>query len=320
MWKDRQLTHVFVVPGDLPPSGGAQYGLAPACNTLAGGSPGQTASVRPAFQLEGAGRPCQRRFLPYPGTFRQAGGSYGLAPPLAARSRGAVRVRRQAFVPRFSWKERGEAVPGTVFVVPGDLPPSGGARTASPPRLQYARGGQSGSDGKCLSRVPAGRSGKGRASNGFCRTRGPSAKRGARTASPPRLHMLAGGRSGSDGKCSSRVSAGRSGKAVPVTVFVVPGDLPPSGGARQASPPRLHMLAGGSPGQTASVCPRVSAGRSGKAVPVTVFVVPGDLPPSGGARTASPPRLHMLAGGQSGSDGKRLSPRFSWKEREGPCR
>ena len=35
-------------------------------------------------------------------------------------------------------------------------------------------------------------------------------------------------------------------------------------------------------------------------MPVAVFVVPGDLPPSGGARRASPPRLHTLAGGQSG--------------------
>jgi hypothetical protein len=35
---------------------GGSYGLAPRLHMLAGGSPGQTASVRPAFQLQGVGR------------------------------------------------------------------------------------------------------------------------------------------------------------------------------------------------------------------------------------------------------------------------
>ena len=190
----------------------------------------------------------------------------------------------------------------TVFVVLRDLPPSGGARTASPPPACISSRG--GSPGQTASVCLAFRSGRRQAGGG------------ARTASPSRLHMLAGRQSGSDGQCLSRVSARRSGNAVPVTVFVVPGDLPPSGGARTASPPRLHMLAGGQSGSDGKCLFRVSARRSGKAVPATVFVVPGDLPPSGGARTASPPRLHTLAGGQPGSDGK-CSPRIPAVFRQG---
>ena len=52
---------------------------------------------------------------------------------------------------------------------------------------------------------------------------------------------------------------------------------------------------------------------------VTVFVVLRDLPPSGGARTASPPRLHMLAGGAVRVRRQVFVSRFSWKERGGPA-
>ena len=154
-------------------------------------------------------------------------------------------------------------MPVTVFVVPRDLPLSGGARTASPTRLHMLAGGQSGSDGKCLSRLSAGRSGKAvPVTSGFCRTRGPSAKRGGSYGlAPPACICSRGG--GSPGQTASvclpiqleaasthRVKLRRqaSGKAEPVTVVVAPGDLPPSGGARTASPPACICLRGGSPG------------------------------------------------------------------------
>ena len=70
---------VFVVPGDLRPSGLVRPGP-PAC-ICSRGSPGQTASVCLAFQLEGAGRQSQWRFLSYPGTFRRAGGARRASPP-----------------------------------------------------------------------------------------------------------------------------------------------------------------------------------------------------------------------------------------------
>ena len=97
------------------------------------------------------------------------------------------------------------------------------------------------------------------------------------------------------------------------------------GGSYGLAPPLAYARGGGSPGQTASVCPAfqleaVSAHRvklrrqaSGKAEPVAVFVAPGDLPPSGGARTASPPRLHMLAGRAVRVRRQGFVSRFSWK-------
>ena len=75
-----------------------------------------------------------------------------------------------------------------------------------------------------------------------------------------------------------------------MTLFVAPGTfrhvvLP--------RPPACVCSRGGSPDQTASVCPQRPPGGE----PATVFVPRENLPPSGGARTASPPRLHTLAGG-----------------------
>ena len=124
---------VVVAPGDLPPSGGGSYGLAPpACICSRGGSPGQTASVCPAFQLEGAGRPCRQRFLSYPGTFRQAGGARTASPPrLHMLAGGAARVRRKCL-----------------------SRVSAGSREHSP--RQVAAAGKR----------------EGRASDGFCRTQG----------------------------------------------------------------------------------------------------------------------------------------------------
>jgi hypothetical protein len=199
---------VLSYPGTFRQAG-AGTASPPRLHMLAGGSPGQTASVCLAFQLEGAGRPCRQRFSSYPGTFRQAGGCVRPRPPACIRSRGAVRVRRQVFVSRFSLSIAPNCAAGERKV----------------------------------------------AGDGFCRTRGPSAKRGLVRPRPPAC-ICSRGQSGSDGKCLSRVSAGRSGKAVPATVFVAPGDLPPSGGSYGLAP-RLHMLAGGQSGSDGKCLSRV---------------------------------------------------------------
>jgi hypothetical protein len=184
-------------------------------------------------------------FVVVPGDLPPSGGSYGLAPPLA-HAAGAVRVRRQVFVSRFSWKS-GQAVPATVFVVPGDLPPSGGSYGLA-----------------------------------------------------PRLHTARGEAPVSDGKCSSRVSAGRSGQAVPATVFVVPGDLPPSGGLVRPRPPACICSRGAVRVRRQVFVSAFQLEGAGQAVPGTGFLsYPGDLPPSG-ARTASPPACIRSRGGQSG--------------------
>ena len=83
---------------------GGSYGLAPPLAYARGeGSPGQTASVRPAFQLEGVGRGrASNGFCRARGPSAKRGGSYGLAPPLAYARGGAARVRRQVFAPRSS--------------------------------------------------------------------------------------------------------------------------------------------------------------------------------------------------------------------------
>ena len=99
---------------------GGSYGLAPPlANARGGGGPGQTASVCLAFQLEPASthhvklrRQASKTaepvtvFVARRGPSAKRGGSYGLAPPLANARGGAVRVRRQVFVSRFSWKQR----------------------------------------------------------------------------------------------------------------------------------------------------------------------------------------------------------------------
>ena len=160
-------------------------------------------------------------------------------PPACISSRGAVRVRRQVFVSRSSGKGReGRASNG--FCRPACTSSRGGGpgRTASVCLAFRLEGAGRPCQQQFLS-YP----GTFRQAGGLLRPR------------PPGLPMLAGGQSGSDGKCLFRVSRGRSGKAVPATVFIIPGDLPPSRGARTSSPPRLHMLAGGGgPGKTASVC------------------------------------------------------------------
>ena len=83
---------------------------------LAEGSPGQTASVCLAFQLEAvsthrvklrqqaSGKAEPVTVVVAPGDLPPSGESYGLAPRLHMVAGGAVRVRRQVFVSRFSLK------------------------------------------------------------------------------------------------------------------------------------------------------------------------------------------------------------------------
>ena len=194
-------------------------------------------------------------------------------------------------------------MPVTVFVVPGDLPPSGGARTASPPRLHTLAGGQPGSDGKCLSAAIFGR----RAGDGFCRTRRPSAKRGGSYGlAPPACICSRGGQSGSDCKCLSRVLAGRSGKAVPVTVFVVPGDLPPSGGGSYGLAPPLAYARGGTVRVRRQVFVRISLEGAGRPCQRRFLSYPGTFRQAGGLVR---PRPHACICARGGSPGQTASVR-----------
>jgi hypothetical protein len=203
----------------------------------------------------------------------------------------------------------------TGFVVPGTFRQAGGLGTASP-RLHMLAG--IGSDGKCFAPRFSWNERAGRARSGFCRSRGTSAKAGGLVRPrPPACICSRGGGPGQTASVCSGVSAGRSGQAVPATVFVpYPGTFRQSG-ARTASPPACRRSGGGGPGQTGSVRLAFQPGKSGQAVPATVSVVPGDLSAKRGLVRLRA-RL-MLAGGRSGSDGKRSSRVSSWKERAGPC-
>jgi hypothetical protein len=137
-------------------------------------------------------------------------------------------------------------------------------------------------------RIQAGRRGRtSRASNGFC-SRGPSAKRGARTASPPRSHTLAGA-------CrvrrqASRFAAGRAGRAT--RVCVVPGTFRQAGGCA-ASP--LPLSGSQSDGNCFAFQLERAAGTT-----TTVLNPPSRL-------SASHLRLPCASAGQCGSGGKCLS-------------
>jgi hypothetical protein len=324
-------------PGTLPRSGGARARLRSRLHMLAGGDgPGQTASVCLAFQPDRAGRPCQHRFLSYPGDLPPSGGAgVRLAPPLAYARGGAVRVRRQVFVLALQLEGAGRPGRQTVSVVPGDLPPSGGGAcaAASPPSLHTPRGAGRVRRQAFVSRF-SWKERAGRAGNWFCRTRGPSAKRGC--SASPRLQTPRGAVRVRRQVFVSRFSwKEREGRAS--NCFCLSRGTFRQAGARTASPACIRSWRqSGSDGKCLSRVsarsrdrtPRqIAAQASRKAEPAMVFRRTGGPSAKRGARTASPPRLHMLAGGQSGSDGKCLSrvsarrdtPRQLRRQRAGRC-
>jgi hypothetical protein len=318
-------------PGDLPPSEGARTASPPACTCSRGGSPGQTASVRFAIQLEGAGQAVpatvfvlrrgpsakRRAARPRPRLHMFAGrcgsdgkcfvgvsaGKSGKAVPatvfvfpggpsakrgwLAPRrsTLGAVRVRRQVFVSRFSWKERAGRASNGFLSYPGTFRQAGGLARPRPPACNLLAGGESGARRQVfVSRFQLERAGRPCQQRFLLLPGDLPAKRGLVRPRLPACIALAGGRSGSDGKCSFRVPAGneRAGRAGD-GFCRTRGPSAKLGALVRPRLPRLPCARGGRVRVRRQVfVSRFRARKSGKAVPATVSVAPGDLPPKRG--------------------------------------
>jgi hypothetical protein len=296
---------------------GGSYGLAPPLAYARGGASGSDGKfvLSTRFQLarSGKGR-ASNGFCRTRGPSAKRGGSYGLAPPLAGCSPGGVRVRRQVLVLAFqleavSTKLRrqasGPAEPVTFVLAPGEPSAKRGARTGLAPRLQDARGGAVPvrAASALSSRFSWKEQGKAAAEQRFLSYPGTFRQAGGLVRPRPRLHMLAGAVRVRAASVCLRDSALEGARAGPgrQRFFSYPGTFRQAGGLVRPRPPRLPSARGGAVRVRRQVF--VLAFRlegAGRPCQATVFVVPGDLPPSGARYGRAPPLASRSRGDRPG--------------------